>query len=156
MEAIFWIFKPEQNSGQIFKVYSFGWLGGSVVPTEEPQSLALTYTLYVPRWLSNTNLFRSLNTCHDQRATAPQYFANIHWKFTRTSRLLSYPMSTFIKVNVFGSKIFIMYLATVLTHDMTVFNQSHRFAAKIPLRPTWVLDLFGTKDAVDYIIFLDQ
>jgi len=65
-------------------------------------------------------------------------------------------LSTFIKVNIFGSKIFIMHLATVLTHDITVFNQSHRIAAKIPLRPTWVLDPFGTKDAVDYIIFLDQ
>ena len=65
-------------------------------------------------------------------------------------------MSIFKKVNVFGSKIFIMRLATVLTHKITVFNQSHRIAAKIPLRPTWVLNLFITKNTISGIIILDQ
>ena len=65
-------------------------------------------------------------------------------------------MSIFIKVNVFGGKVFIMRLATILTYEITVFNQFHRIAANIPLRPNWVLTLLGTKDAVDYIIFLDQ
>ena len=55
-------------------------------------------------------------------------------------------MSIFIKVNLFGSKIFII----------TVFNQSHRIAAKIPLRPTWILYRLGTKDANNSILFLDQ
>ena len=65
-------------------------------------------------------------------------------------------MSIFIKVNLFESKIFIMHLATVLTHEITVFNQSHRIAAKIPLRPTWILYRLGTKDANNSILFLDQ
>ena len=71
-------------------------------------------------------------------------------------RLLSYPMSIFIKVNLFGSKIFIMYLAVVVTHEITVFNQSHRIAAKIPLRPTWIVYRLGTKDANNSILFLEQ
>ena len=49
-----------------------------------------------------------------------------------------------------------MHLTTILTHDKTVFDQSHRIATKIPLGLTEVLDLFITKDAVNYIILLDQ
>lgn len=33
---------------------------------------------------------------------------------------------------------------------------AHRIAAKIPVRPTWVLDLLGTKDAIYGTIILDQ
>ena len=65
-------------------------------------------------------------------------------------------MSIFIKVNLFESKIFIMHLATVLTHEITVFDQSPRIAAKIPLRPTWILYRLGTTDANNSILFLDQ
>ena len=32
----------EINTGQIFKVYSLGWLGGSVVPTNEQPSRRAT------------------------------------------------------------------------------------------------------------------
>ena len=49
-----------------------------------------------------------------------------------------------------------MYLSTVLTHEITVFNQPHRIAAKIPLRPTWILYRLGTIDANNSILFLDQ
>ena len=48
-----------------------------------------------------------------------------------------------------------MYLATILTHDKTVFDQSHRIATKISLGLTRVLDLFITKDAIN-MTFLDQ
>ena len=37
-----------------------------------------------------------------------------------------------------------------------VLDQSHRIATEISLRLTGVLNLFITKDAVDYIILLDQ
>ena len=61
-----------------------------------------------------------------------------------------------MSIFIFGSKIFIMYLATVLTHEITVLNKSHRIASKIPLRPTWILYRLGTKDADNSILFLDQ
>ena len=53
---------------------------------------------------------------------------DIHNIFSVVYRPLSYPMAIFIKINVFRSKIFIVYLATVLSHEITIFNQSHRIA----------------------------
>ena len=62
--------------------------------------------------------------------------------------LLSYLMSIFIKIHIFGSKIFIMHLATINTHEVSVPDQFHRIAADITLWLTWVLNLLGTKGAI--------
>ena len=62
--------------------------------------------------------------------------------------LLSYLMSIFIKIHIFGSKIFIMHLATINTHEVSVPDQFHRIAADITLWLTWVLNLLGTKAAI--------
>ena len=69
--------------------------------------------------------------------------------------LLSNPVSIPIKVIIFGSVIFAVNLAAILTHKKTVLDQSHRIATKIPLGFTGVLDLFITKDATN-MTFLDQ
>ena len=46
-----------------------------------------------------------------------------------------------------------MHLATILTHDETVFDQSHRTATKISLELTGVQNLFITKDTINMTFF---
>ena len=67
----------------------------------------------------------------------------------------SNPVSIPIKIKIFGSIIFIMHLTTILTHDKTVLDQSHRTATKISLGLTGVLGLLITKDTIT-LTLLDQ
>ena len=76
--------------------------------------------------------------------------------FSVIYRHLSYLMSIFIKIHIFGSKIFITHLATINTPEVSVPDQFHRIAADITLWLTWVLNLLGTKGAIYGIIILDQ
>ena len=75
--------------------------------------------------------------------------------FSVIFRLSFCSVSKFIKVNIFGRKILIMYLTAILTHDKIILDQSHKIAAKIPPRLTRILDLFITKDAAG-LTLLDQ